>query len=482
MGRDRTLRADHVAAVVIACLGSAVAVTFHLLGPLPRNLAIAALLSMGILGAVAMGRPSPQLAPALFLLAYTLPFTSLAGHLFSEHYFWWWTPQAVAMISQPKVVAGIATVGFVGLAGLLSGILATRPWNHGAPGYRHPGIAPTLGLPSFTIWLLASLVLSAMSARTGTILQSPPELTAGFSWASRIHFPGAFLLSYIGIFALFLDVEREQVERRRRSKFALLFAVVAYIVVFLQLLRGDRESVGLIVGLSALFVTRPVWRTGGKPALVVKQRLRRALPLFLTLIVVLIALGYARYVFYDASSRLHWTTLLRLGLANATWTAVLLTNLQTAWDYATGALAFEWGRTYVDYLLSLPPGIVSSALGFERPFEPWRGSAWDVAGEVGAGGIHVVLVPFRNFGAPGAFLVLFGIGAVIGYLERGATEDSAFRRLLWASIVGAGLYWFWYGDMHALRAVMGAVVAYLLYCLTLGVSVGIRRPRTLQLE
>jgi hypothetical protein len=386
------------------------------------------------------------------------------------------------MISRSEVVAGMATVGIVGLAGLLSGILATRPQGHGVPDYRQPGVGPTLSTASFVLWLFGCLVLSAASAREGTILQSPLEVAAGLSWATRVHFPGAFLLSYIGVFMLFLDAEREQLDHRRWMKFALLFGAVGYIVIYLQFLRGDREAVGLIVGLAALSMTRPVWRTARPPRDLLKRRLRRALPLFVTLVLVLIALGYARYVLYDPAGRLPLTTLLRFGLAHATWTAVLLTNLQTAWDHATGALTFEWGRTYLDYLLSLPPGVVSNALGFERPFEPWRGSAWDVAGEVSAGGIHVVLVPFRNFGAFGAFSILFVIGAAIGYIERGATQGSAFRRLLWASVLGSGLFWFWYGDMNVIRAVMGAAVAYILYRLVLAVSLGLRRPAPLPID
>ena len=64
-----------------------------------------------------------------------------------------------------------------------------------------------------------------------------------------LNFYGAFLASYIVFVLLFVDAECSRPAARRWKQLAVL-GTTLFILIFLQLLRGDREIVGLLAALA----------------------------------------------------------------------------------------------------------------------------------------------------------------------------------------------------------------------------------------
>jgi hypothetical protein len=157
-------------------------------------------------------------------------------------------------------------------------------------------------------------------------------------------------------------------------------------------------------------------------------------------------------------------------LSQNTWTAVLWTNLGTACEHRHGVLHYKLGQTYVDYLLSLPPGVITRPIGFERPLEAAGMIVFEDPAGLSAGGLHVVIAPFKNFGMAGALLILALYGWLAAKLDIMNTRGTLAARLLWASTMCAGFLWFWYGDMPFIRALMMAFLTYWLYRIALSLS------------
>jgi hypothetical protein len=128
--------------------------------------------------------------------------------------------------------------------------------------------------------------------------------------------------------------------------------------------------------------------------------------------------------------------------------------------YRAGTIDYFYGATYLDYLLSIPPGVVARAFGYTRPLEEFQGPNWWFVGIAG-GGIHPVAVPFMNFGIFGVFVVLALFGIFIAWVDN--PDASMWRRLLYAGVIAGSFKWFWYGDMTIIRVIMGTAGLRVLY-------------------
>jgi hypothetical protein len=133
-----------------------------------------------------------------------------------------------------------------------------------------------------------------------------------------------------------------------------------------------------------------------------------------------------------ASQTLSVTELLADGFNQNTWTGILLTNLGLAERYQSGTIRYLYGQTYLDYLLSLPPGFLTYAIGYQRPLEATQGPNWWFMGLSG-GGIHPVVVPFMNFGIAGCFIVMGIYGYFIAWCEKPSAGN--WRRYLYGILV-----------------------------------------------
>jgi hypothetical protein len=466
--------------VVLTCFGSALAVLFHVGFTFPIRVGVVLFVLITTAGVFLVRVSMLSLLPRFMIFIFSLPFSVLFGYLLDPDYAWMYTPRGMEIIQDPMVIREMLTVGLVGLLGLVSGIqlagLRYRSWGAGQRLDATPPRGRALDPLVYVVLCVVSVILSWMSAPPNTIFEAAYAGVGPESVAASVNFPAAYLLSYILAVMLVLDAEREGLTARRRFKLAVLGVTVIYIVIVLQVLRGDRESSGLVVALAALYLTSRV----GLPSMaaakrVVRHRLRRLvlpLALLMALFLVLGAIRSRMSGAADAVEQLDASETFKAGLALNTWTAVLWTNLGMAWEYRHGIIQLKWGSTYIDYLLSLPPGAIAKLFGYVRPMEAWQGINWEDQAGVSAGGLHAVIAPFKNFGAPGVFGILFIFGYVIGSVEAHGETGSFGRRLLWGAVFCTGFTWFWYGDMPFVRALMAAGLLYVTYRVALSVRLG----------
>ena len=414
-----------------------------------------------------------SLLPRFLIVVYAFPFSALVGYLFTPDFIWVYSPHGFDIMKDSIVVRQMIAIGIVGLCGLAAGIHAARlkavPIDPSAA--RYGSSLNTLGLGAFMLLVALAIGLSWLAAPAETILEKRYMIDQSATAASRINFAAASLVSYILVVCLAIDIEREGKVIAKRTKLLALGLGTAYIVIVFQVLRGDRESSGLIVALSSLYLTAPLATASARSAgrIMRKRILSLMLPLFLV-ILVFVTLGAARYMIIASAGTIGPLAMVQLGLAENTWTAVLWTNLGLAWEYRHGVLHYRLGETYLQYLLSLPPGVITSALEISRPLESWQGINYEDLAGISAGGLHVVVAPFKNFGMAGALVILFLYGWIAGRLELRNIRPSLMTRLLWASVICGGFFWFWYGDMVFIRAIMAALVFYWVYRLALSLN------------
>jgi hypothetical protein len=417
-----------------------------------------------------------SLLPRFLLLIYAMPFSVLAGYLLLPDYVWTWTPEANAVLSD-HIVRQMTTIGLIGLIGLVV-------------GYRGPSLLlprlrkrRLLELPRtarmralhgglFTVLLMVALLFSYASAPAQTILQTAYGGEQLLTLAVAINFPGAFIVSYVLFCVLFIDLQRDTQQARRQRKTVAFFAVLAYVVVFLQLLRGDRESSGLIAAILALYLTAgPLVRRFAESRNASRSRMRRAALMLALIVPIFIGVASVRYTASDPSQPFSAVRALSEGWRHSPWTMILLTNFAATVLYDSEQLEYRLGRTYADYMLSLPPGIVTKALGLERPLEASTNLAVDlVATGLTAGGAHIVLTPFVNFGIFGVLVIMTIYGFTVAVLDIQQQSLGLMRRLIWAALFVTGFLWFWYGEMALIRGVMSAVFVGVLYRLAISLS------------
>ena len=282
----------------------------------------------------------------------------------------------------------------------------------------------------------------------------------------------SYLISYMIIVLLVVDAEREQPgSQRRKLKLAATLLVTSYIVVVLQLLRGDRECAGLLAALVMLYVTSPSMEATRDRLKRSFQQLARMLKIFVPVafcVAIFLAMGSLRHSASKSSSETSgiWDTVVE-GATQNTWTAVALNNLGLAADYNYRTIEFLYGQTYVDYFLSLPPGAITMALGYERPMEsPDSNPSMWYFGLIAAGGMHPAVVPFRNFGIWGVLGILVLVGSFISFCESYNELGTLSARLLYGCLGTSCMLWFWYGDMNLIRTVMGWGILFWIHAFT----------------
>jgi len=459
-----------VAAAWLAASGLTLAFLFHIGVFLPRNVAVVAIWGITGIGLYSIRASQLSLLPRFMMIAYSAPFAAPIGYLLFDEFLWWFTPRAIELQSDPIIIEQMLGLGVIGILGLLAG-MALAQGSAPPPRPRSPcGTGWTLQIIPYAALAAVSVVLSWLSAPGDSILTVAVGEGTNVARAKGIGFAGAWLASYILVLVLVIDLERERVVTRQKLKALVLTGTVLYIAVVLQILQGDREVSGLLSALGLLYLTpNPVMFSPEAAVITARKRVRKIVPIATFCFLVLVGLGSARYSLADRAQRLDPVTIVKLGMGQNTWTGVLLTNLGSSYEYRKHILHFVWGRTYLDYALSLPPGVLTHAMGIERPLEPTRGGASESLGGVTGGGIHAVVIPFENFGAPGVFMILAIFGFWLVRAEQAATTSPRpLARLVWASIGCVGLFWFWYGDMNVIRAIMGALVIWPFYRLVLG--------------
>lgn len=131
-----------------------------------------------------------------------------------------------------------------------------------------------------------------------------------------------------------------------------------------------------------------------------------------------------------------------------------------------------YGETYLVYLQSIVPKILLTPFGINRPLDDEKNDPGFWYDEVYTqGGLSLVVVPMRNFGFVGVFLVLFIIGRFIRYVEFSFfIKNTLFMFIIYCTILTFSLRWIWYGEIYLIRAIMMGCFVYITYNLILKFS------------
>lgn len=448
----------------------------------PLRVTILLLATLTVVGIALLRVTELSFMSRLFVFLFVLPFSATLGYLFDNDYVWWQTPAAILLCQDHMLINEMLSMVIVGLCGLMAGIevvaLRVSRTCPVVPGHFETSLRnrPTLMLPVVGILLAVAFVLSWMSAPTQTIFVAAyASAEAGGGMAQEAGLNSSYLISYLILILICVDAEHDRPGSYQQSfKLIATMTVTAYIVVVLQLLRGDRECAGLLAALVMLYISSPLTAATRKRVrqgfLQMSRLLKVGLPLA-ACAVLFLALGTLRDSASRSSSdnRSVWQVIAD-GASENTWTAVALNNLGLAADYHYGNIEYLYGRTYFDYVLSLPPGPFAKAIGYERPLEadanPGMWYSWQ-SGSIACGGIHPVVVAFKNFGILGVFGVMFLCGAFICWCETNNSNGTLSGRLMFGCVATSSMLWFWYGDMTMIRTLMAwAILTVMHRCLS----------------
>lgn len=454
--------------------GAVMAVTFSTGQLPPLQLTIILLAILTVVAIASLRITELSIMSRLYVLLFSMPFSATLGYLVDREFVWWNTPTNVLLCQNHGLINEMLTMVTVGLCGMMFGIefmaiFSRKQFRAPAPSSDPPPARAALTLPVVWFLLFISFMCSWLHAPEETIYTAAyASADAGGGMDKEAGLNASYLISYLILTLLIIDSEQERPgSRRQRLKLFASFSVLAYIVVIFQLLRGDRECAGLLAALVMLYITNP--RMGAARTRLAQgfQQFRRAAKLAVPLtfcVMVFLALGSLRHSASQASqeqSRI-WDMVID-GATQNTWTAVALNNLGLAADYNYGTIEYMYGQTYLDYILSLPPGAITKALGYERPLEGEANPASWYFGLIAAGGMHPVVVPFRNLGIWGVLGVMALFGTFICYCEAMNERGTLFARLLYGCVCTSSMLWFWYGDMNMIRTVMAWAILSMLH-------------------
>jgi len=374
------------------------------------------------------------------------------------------------IINLTSMIAAISVIAFY------FGVLIVQNMNFyknkNADFDSHPPRNHQPALPIFytLILCLFSIFSSYLVAPKETILTAAYTTSEGISqgW----DFSSLWTFSYVALIFAFVDAIFEYKRFRKKIKFFILIISTLIIVTFFQLLRGDRESITLVISLIFIYFFL-------NPFLIKKNRKTMNIFKLAKVGLLVFVIIFVSYFFGAARSSMSYD---RMGfiknyinefqpekLFYGTWSAVLLTPLSVAGDYIYGLLKFEYGQTYIDLILSLPPGFIANFLGYERPIDAFKGPAWKMT--YGIGGTHATVVPFMNFGLIGVFFILILIGYFLAYIDLSYQKKQNATSISLAGVLVMILpHWFWYGEKYFINVMIIWFLFYFLYEIFCGIK------------
>lgn len=401
----------------------------------------------------------------LLWLVFTLPFIHIPPYLFfdfgSENPSQLWGLATVPYMLDHEIIKLTAMLGAVGGLGMAFGSSLSRSKLVRDDGIASDGrraIFRTLSLPIWVVWLAAGFFLSWLSAPTESVFTS--RYTVSQSLSGELNFSSAWMISYVILTFLLCDSLLEPAGALRRTKLALLVLVSLFIVLFFQLLRGDRESVPWVFAVAMVYF---YWAAGYTQRRGYEIPWAKVAGWATALFVVSMFVGEMRHLLVGIDDVAGVMNVLeglvasnRIGVSNllhGTWSAALLTPLSVAGDHVYGLLHFKLGEDYLDLLLSTPPGFVADMIGYQRPIDAQHGPALEM--RYGLGGTHAVVLPFRNFGMIGVFLIPALWTYVVARFEKRASRKvSVLNLALLATIATASSHWLWYGEKNGFNAIV----------------------------
>jgi len=495
-----------MASVVLSiCFGSVLAWLYIVDITLPTSVTIPL---FTLYAAIFLLRPPIKSAAASFiprmtLLLYVMPFLHLWGYLFFDSFVFFPTYLlSYGYQHDLRIIRSLATVGLIGTIGLVCGFQISHLRRN---SLLQPRKIPRGGDDHSALGF-GSPILIAMLALLFAWIQAPAQsiLSSRYVdiWSQRrgqaIGFAGGSIVCYSLIALLALDALKEDRRALRLYKFTLFGVTFLTVLIVFQILQGNRDIFGLILALLSLnLIGAARGRTQRNiPLSTISPRAGRTSPIAHSargvrrrLLLAGVCLGFTFAGFqilgewrgsassgYSPSQAMS-AVIVRGAFLEGTWTATLMTPLSTVGDLQNQTKTLRFGRTYLDLLLSLPPGPVAALFGYVRPFEPTQGLAHEMT--FGLGGTHLTVTPLLNFSAPGVLIVLSLIGLVLGNIEQRASRGSSWQVFLSCVCIIALPTYIWYGDMYIIRAVMCAYGVWFGYRILLFAESHRVRPRFL---
>ena len=330
----------------------------------------------------------------------------------------------------------------------------------------------TLSMPFFMAWTAIGIILSGLFAPEQTVFTT--AYTQSKSISDNWNFGSIWMFSYAFLTFALADSIFETSQKVRRLKNKIIVYSILFVVIWLQLLRGDRESLPFVFGGFLMYY---FW---GNKLISSKKRKIPWEKIFLWVLIILIVsyiIGILRSAVVGMDNVSEITNVLienvqddefRIDhLISGTWTAALLTPLSVAGDYLTNWLSIRYGQTYIDLLTSMIPGFVADWIGYVRPIDSWHGPAWEM--RYGQGGTHAVVVPFINFRMTGVFFIIALWSFALAKVERQVLKISNVINSSFLVIVTTILpHWLWYGEKCIINALIIWLILSLFYrlCLT----------------
>lgn len=417
----------------------------------------------------------------LIWFIYALPFIHIPPYIwfdFNQEPILLWGLAVNPYMLDQRVIELTAMMGAVGCVGLAFGASLNKGFilqSHKNNSTKRNSNIQTMTISIWLVWVVLGVVLTWLSAPQDTIFTS--AYTESKSVLDSANFSSSWMMSYVILTFSFCDALLEGNSIIKTFKMKIIFAAVFIVVVYFQLLRGDRESVPWVFGLALLYYYWAASFTGKNEFRFswLKLCIMAIILLIVSMVFGAVRSGLTGASFSDAIvliGELYESK--SIGLANVlhgTWSAALLTPLSVSGDHINGLLSIKWGMDYIDLLLSIIPGFFADAIGYIRPIDGNHGPAWEM--RYGMGGTHGAVVPFMNFRMAGVFLVLAVWSyMMVSYEKLAMREVSVIKLSLLVTIAMASPHWLWYGEKN----IMNAFIIWLLLSFFYRISLKVLTP------
>ena len=411
----------------------------------------------------------------LIFVIFALPFVHLPSYLFfdfASNPKWLYGMYVNPYMIDEKVIQLTSMFAAISCSGMILGfIISSKKQTKNNPSLLASPYPSYSNLPliSFIFFLVLGLFFTEISSTSETIF----EASYGFGTTTMLSesgFDSAWLLGYILLIFAFTDAWLDRSSKYGKFKRILIYSTIIYVLIFLQFLRGERESFPMIVA----FILTPFFCSRIFDDL--KQYKLNLYLIFIcgfallsvNLLVALLRNSVEGLSFNEVLDVLHFyftgdSCPYRkcYGLEDifyGTWSAVLMTPISIAGDYIYDSYiyvyqGFRWGAEYIDLILSIPPGFVAKWFDFVRPFDSSMGPAYEM--RFGGGGTHAIILPFRNFSIIGVFFIPILIAFFIGKIEVWTHSKISVTRLsLVLTMIMCAPHWLWYGEKALINSII----------------------------
>ena len=363
------------------------------------------------------------------------------------------------IIELMSMIGAVGAAGFAAGASLMQGRLPSRVSSHEGKNFSC-AFEKTLPLSVFCVWVAISVVFTWITAPEDTVFSS--VYTESKAISHNWGFSSAWMFSYAFLIFAVADSIFERSRQIGRIKRIIIGYTFLVIVLWFQLLRGDRESLTCVVAVLLMFC---VW---GRD-LVGSLRERTKTKSYAMVLAIFAIAAISHLIGFLRSSLVGmrrfsdmqhvFGDMVEVGalrfdrIITGTWSGVLLTPLSVAGDYVSGTLSLKHGQTYLDLIASIMPGFVANWIGYTRPIDGFNGPAWEMT--YGVGGTHAVVVPFMNFRMVGVFTIIALWSFACARLERYSIKNATVSNLaLLGTVAMAVPHWLWYGEKNIINALI----------------------------